>query len=864
MAQRRFLSDALFARLKRLRGLLHVVTVLIVGVVGSVGAYWHHYENETDQASNLFRSEAGALIERLHEQLAQSGRVALLVAAMANGHERINAKTWEESVEGLKLWAVTPGLYSVGFTEVVTDVPAYQNRLVQEGLGPVHIRPENASPPHWVFTYRLPSEGNESGRGFDMRSDPTRQTGMEYAALNAAVGSTGIVPVRFTGLAVAPPGVVAFYPLYQGGQTPAGQEKRLSKLRGFAMAAYRLDRMFASVVGNRGQWIVSISDDAREDGVVYRSSTLKPTEHPQFYRAEVLDFGGRSWRLEVTASADFVTKGIDRRHSHVFLISGLMLTATLALLAWQMTNSLDRAERRAQELSAEARKNAERFQALTALSSDWYWEQDADLRFSTFSSGSAEMDARLTPLLGKFRWDLPIDWSEEDRLEHRRILEERRSFRDLEYRVRVGSELLWFNVSGEPLLDEQGQFLGYRGVAKDVTQRRATEMRLAMLGYAFDNVHEGIFLHRSDSSLEYVNLQACRSLGYTREELLTKQVIDFDADFTPEALSQLAKELESNNQSFFETRHKTKDGRIFPVEIQISCYDFAGTKYNMAMVRDISERKMIEAELRRHRDHLQEIVQEQTAGLMKAKESAERANQAKSEFLANISHELRTPMHAILSYASLGTSKVGQATEAKLKDYFERIRVGGERLLGLINDLLDLSKLEAGKMVLNRSLLDVGAACRAVVQEMESIMQAKGVHWNIEEPQGPQSVSADAPRLSQVVRNLLANAIRFSPNQGLIRIQVEPTELPGRRAGEMGGRPAVRIRVIDQGVGIPDNETEAIFDKFVQSSKTRTGAGGTGLGLSICREIVHGHAGSIGASNSPDGGAVFDVILPKT
>jgi signal transduction histidine kinase len=227
-----------------------------------------------------------------------------------------------------------------------------------------------------------------------------------------------------------------------------------------------------------------------------------------------------------------------------------------------------------------------------------------------------------------------------------------------------------------------------------------------------------------------------------------------------------------------------------------------------------------------------------------------------------MSHELRTPMHAILSFARLGKDKAVTAPPEKLRDYFDRIRDGGDRLLLLIDDLLDLSKLEAGKMRLEPMTLDVGTLCREVVAGLEPVMAARHVHCRIEEPEGPLSLIADPQRLTQVVRNLLANAIRYSPEGGEVQVILESGQLPGRRASDTAGLSALRLRVIDQGFGIPEAELETIFDKFVQSSKTFTGAGGTGLGLSICREIVHAHHGLIRAGNRPEGGAVFEVLLP--
>ena len=266
---------------------------------------------------------------------------------------------------------------------------------------------------------------------------------------------------------------------------------------------------------------------------------------------------------------------------------------------------------------------------------------------------------------------------------------------------------------------------------------------------------------------------------------------------------------------------------------------------------DISNEKQTREALRQHRDHLAELVTEKTASLIEAKELAERANEAKSRFLANMSHELRSPMHAVLSYARLGEHKALQASPDKLRDYFLRIRTSGDRLLKLVDNLLDLSRLEAGGMVLERQIVQLPAVVEAVADEFDALRVARDITLSLHVEPALPAIDADPQRIAQVVRNLLSNALKFSPPGGRITVHLGSDD-----ASE------VWLRVTDQGLGIPEAELEAVFDKFVQSSATRNGAGGTGLGLAICREILAAHGGRIVARNAPGGGACFEVILP--
>ena len=242
--------------------------------------------------------------------------------------------------------------------------------------------------------------------------------------------------------------------------------------------------------------------------------------------------------------------------------------------------------------------------------------------------------------------------------------------------------------------------------------------------------------------------------------------------------------------------------------------------------------------------------------LRRAKEDAERANRAKSEFLANMSHELRTPMHAILSFADLGVERVEQANPVKLKHYFDNIRLAGRRLLALLNDLLDLSKLEAGKMQYQLTVQPLLPVMRDALNELRPLAQTRQQQI-ILEAEVPERLSLDALRIGQVVRNLIGNALKFSPVGGVVRVGFERGTVPGT------GEPALIVRIADEGIGIPAEELETVFEKFIQSSTTKSSAGGTGLGLAICREIVRAHHGAIWAANNPNGsGSVFRFALP--
>jgi len=863
----------MFARrsplLQRYSSSLVLVAIVVGG--GGLATTLHSIQrrHETALASTRFRAEAATAAARLRNALSRAAALAKTTATLADVVPKVDAVVWRRFVDGLNPFQELPGLVGYGIAERVdaASVDAFTKRMIREGQGAIKVFPRAGPGPYWPVTYAEPDVVSKFARGFDLGSEPTRRKALDYAAASGEASMSGLINVGFTQEAKPPLGFLIFYPLYRGGGVPVAQKERRGLLKGFTLAVFRFDRLIDHLAGaTKDTRVLSLYDmEGRAPQLAYRSSSAVVTADDAFHERVGFVFDGHAWRLDVAATPAYVGK-IDRQRSAAILVAGWLAAVAAAALTHVLMSRRQKAEALARDMTGELRQSEARLSSLVSLTADWYWEQDEQFRFRAMSSNMAHGDFDAADVVGKCRWDLPIDLPAEQWAQHRALLEAHCPFRDLEYRIRVpDGSWRWFSVSGEPLFGEDGAFRGYRGCGRDVTLRKRTEHQLALMSFALDVVHEAAFLHRPDTrEIVYVNEEACRSLGYAREELLAMSIEDFDPQITREDLAVLERQFQERRHVFFQTVHQAKGGRRFPVEIGLSYIDFDGERYALALARDISERKQQEDELRRHRDHLKEMVEEQTAGLLEAKIEAERASQAKSEFLANMSHELRTPMHAILAYARFGRDKIGQVSSDKLAEYFERIHASGGRLLHLIDDLLDLSKLEIGHMVMDLQKTDLARLCREVVQDLEPLMEARHLRHRLAVDATVREASVDVLRLGQVMRNLLANAIRFSPDGSEIEVAVSPRQLPGRRASDTGAQPGVRITVSDRGIGIPEEELEAIFERFAQSTKTRSGVGGAGLGLTICREIVHAHGGTIKAHNRPGGGAEFEILLPLT
>lgn len=290
-------------------------------------------------------------------------------------------------------------------------------------------------------------------------------------------------------------------------------------------------------------------------------------------------------------------------------------------------------------------------------------------------------------------------------------------------------------------------------------------------------------------------------------------------------------------------RAQRKDGTEFPVEISLSPLKTEEGLYITAVIRDVTERKRIEAQVRLlEKSYLQELEAR--------KHEADRLNRLKSDFLASVSHELRTPLHTIIGFAELLDEESSGPLNDEQKRFIGHIRRDSEHLLELINDVLDLSRIEAGGLQLHSEVLELASLISEVVKAIKPIAEAKGIALLLES-NGDIRVSADSLRLRQILYNLLTNAVKFTPMGGTIYLGTTLTDPQ-----------TVRITVSDTGIGIAHDQQAQIFERFYQVGTTTQGVReGTGLGLAICKQLVEMHGGKIWVESQPGEGSRFHFSL---
>lgn len=374
------------------------------------------------------------------------------------------------------------------------------------------------------------------------------------------------------------------------------------------------------------------------------------------------------------------------------------------------------------------------------------------------------------------------------------------------------------------------------GTIQDITERKQAEETLANEAswrrILMEQSRDGIVVINQDGKVFEANPRYAEMLGYSHEEMQALHMWDWDIHYTREQLMELLR-LADNKGILHETSQRRKDGTLIDVEINANAAVFGENKLSFCVCRDITERKRTEEEL------------------LEAKLVAEAANKSKSEFLATMSHELRTPLNSIIGFSDVLLHGMFGSLNEKQVSYINHILNSGKHLLNLINDILDLSKVEAGKMELEYEQFRVSLA----IDEIKTMICPLAIKKNITldvniEPQ-LEMICADKTRFKQILYNLTSNAIKFTPEKGNVTIKA-------RHFGNF-----VQVSVIDTGIGISKNDMDKLFQPFKQLNPyLNREYEGTGLGLALVKKFVEMHGGKIRVESKVGDGSIFTFVIP--
>ena len=369
-----------------------------------------------------------------------------------------------------------------------------------------------------------------------------------------------------------------------------------------------------------------------------------------------------------------------------------------------------------------------------------------------------------------------------------------------------------------------------------VREHQSAEQKLRLPKFSIERAAIAAFWIDPNGRILFVNDHSCKVLGYTRDELQTKSVLDIDPKLTPAAWQGRWQDLRAKGSLSYESIYRAKDGSFVPVEISANYLEYEGKEYNCAFAQDISSHKKAAAEL------------------INAKEQAELANRAKSEFLANMSHELRTPLNAIVGFSEvIGAQMYGPVGSDKYLEYAADISKSGSHLVEIITDILDIAKIEAGKVELFEETFDLNDILTSCAKLIEERAKDAGVALQVESAVALPRLHADKRMIKQVLINLLSNAVKFTPAGGAASV---------RWAHDRNG--CISLFVSDTGIGIAKTDIRKVTVPFgqVESAMSRKHQG-TGLGLAIVKSYAELHGAKLEIASTQGEGTTIAVRFPE-
>jgi len=425
---------------------------------------------------------------------------------------------------------------------------------------------------------------------------------------------------------------------------------------------------------------------------------------------------------------------------------------------------------------------------------------------------------------------------------------------DVRLATRSG-DTLTMDFSLLPLYGPDGRVAWLIPSACDVSEREQAQRQLRLTRHAVEQANDALVQVGPDGAFRDANAAACRLLGLEREQLLRLRVPDIDTQLDETQWPQRWREMCERGSSRFETSVRHHDGHEIPVDVSVSLVTSDGETFAHVCIDDLRERHRAEEALKAHLDNLEHLVRERTAELSAAKENAEVANDAKSSFLASMSHELRTPLNAILGFAQV--LQMGAGLDERQQQATQLIRQSGEHLLTLVKDLLDLTKIEAGRFDILPAEFEPDRFFQTIIGMVRVRAEQKAdLEFICDLPaEWPPSIRTDETRLRQVLINLLDNAVKFT-RRGQVTLRVRfrsPSKL--------------RMEIEDTGVAMSEQQLARLFRPFEQVGDAQQRALGTGLGLVISQRLVRLMGGEILVESRQGEGNLFwfdlDVGTPQ-
>jgi PAS domain S-box-containing protein len=814
------------------------------------------YRSEQERSTLLFRLQAHAQVLR--------GGAAFLEASS----DEVRRDEWRDYVRNLQLDKTLPGIQATGFSLMIEphEKAAHERTIRDNGFPDYAIKPDGTREQYSSIVFIEPfSEVNRRAFGYDMYSEPIRRRAMERARDSGDTALSGKITLLQESEAQPQPGFLIYLPVFRRGQPHDSVDERRAALLGFSYAAFRARDLLGGIFSpdNKDVEIELYDTAAALENLLFDSRQGRKTG--RYGRQHVtlpIEFGGHQWIAQLHSRPEF-DSATQTALPPSIAIGGIL--GGLVVFFWVLRNNGYR--RHITNYTERLRKNEKRLRILIDTLPDIVclkdgtgrWTEanppllnllglsDTDYRGATSQAlaRSGKFDAASLALLAA---------SDERAWNNGGRLDEELIFLDHD-----GNEQV-FDIAKVPLFGTDGSRQALVMVGHDITKRVAAEKELRSAERKFRGLVEqslaGVYIIQG-AHFRYVNPWFAKVFGYNSPEDIIDRVAVIDL-VAPEDRQKVADNVRRRESGEIEALHYgftglRADGGTVDVEVFGTAVDYEGEPAVIGIIIDISKRKQAEAELHRHRMHLEELVASRTADLQLAKEVAEAANRAKSTFLANMSHELRTPMNAIIGLTHILNRR---SSDPDQRDKLAKIDKAASHLLSLLNDILDLSKIDAERLKLEQTTLRLGSIVANIESLVSDKLAAKGLQLQLDvDPRlGDAKLLGDPLRLQQILLNIVDNAVKFTEHG---RISIGATLVD-----ETASTLTARLTVEDTGIGISPEAQARIFSPFEQADGSTTRRhGGTGLGLAIVRQLVLLMNGSIELHSTPGGGSTFTLTI---
>ncbi|MDH4569357.1 response regulator [Pseudomonas sp. BN414] len=785
-----------------------------------------------------FSIEAEEIAQRVSIRMRAYEMVLRGMSGLMVGSSAVSAEEWARATDQLQLQERYPGIQALAWARYLKheELNDFVAEIWDQGRREFRVFPSEPREEYLVVQYSSPMDWrNRRTLGFDMLTEAVRMEAINYARESGEAILTGPVKLRQETDQQVQSGLLLYMPVYRPDAPSSTVEERRAGLIGMVCGAFRVNDLMEGILGTQGSlYSIDLKDMGSPEAPML--DVADESHKPRFHRVEELKLFGRTWALGVGSTAKYEAM-LGNSRIAFSLWTGLAAAVLLSLL---VGGYLYQRERRLQLSLSTTSKLAEREERFRLLLqhlpvATLTCSEDGRIEMANARAGElfrCTVDELVGQNLRRFvpgLVNLPQQLAGQTPAE----LTEVQAQQDDGERIAVAYSLSTFN---------HGNDLRYLLNLVDLQARKSAEERFRLVVEASPNA---IVLVDTRGRIAMVNRQAEQLFGYSRQELLEEPV----EKLLPEALREAHVAMREGFQRKPEQRRmgsnrelfgQHRDGTMIPLEVGLSPIRSGRETLVQAVIIDITERKAAEQRLR---DQAEQLML---------------ANRYKSEFLANMSHELRTPLNSILILSDqLRQNMVGNLTEKQTR-HADIVHRAGSDLLQLINDVLDLAKVEAGRMQLKLEPLNVQDMLAELDGSLRPMAEIKGLRLNTHVQAGvPRVIHSDRVRLHQILRNLLSNALKFT-EQGEVELSVELD--PAAATDE---REVLRFAVRDTGIGIPEDQHDRIFQAFQQiDGSTSRRFGGTGLGLAITRQLVLALDGDITLESVPGRGSRFIVRLP--